>query len=226
MSDILETQIDNSVINFTTLNGVNIYGIYDPDITTLSELLESFYNNYKCKEIKNKDINIISDELQKSVYDLDSNTLMKDLNLSKITKFRLIHDMNRNTYNYKNIYAYSKIKPSNPKPRFIQVFCKTLTGKTITMDTVSNATIEDLKLIIKKKEGIPVDQLKLSFCGLDLENYKHLYEYGIQEESIIHIILRLRGGMYHETSGKNGNFGYLQTIYFVIKSNDLDKIKN
>jgi hypothetical protein len=213
MSDILE---NNSVINFITLNGVNMYGIYDPNTTTLLQVLEAFNNNYQCKEINNNEINIISNELRQSVYDLNQNTLMKDFNLSKITKFKLMHDKNRKVYGYNNIINNPNIKPSDPKPRLIQVFCKSLLGKSIIIDIMSNATIEDLKIEIEKKERMPIDAIRLLFSGVELQNFIYLYEYGIQEESIIYIIIRLRGGMFHETSGKNGIYGNLLPNYFLI----------
>ena len=86
----------------------------------------------------------------------------------------------------------------------MRLFLRTLTGKTITLEVNADMGIDMVKLLLEEKEGIPVDQPCFIFAGERLKDDRTLSDYNIQKESTIHVVLNLRGGMYHITSGRQG----------------------
>merc|ERR1711908_185161 len=73
----------------------------------------------------------------------------------------------------------------------MQIFVKTPEEKTISMEVSNCESVRILKAKVQQKEGIPLLQQRLIFAGRELEDESPISAYGVQKESILHLMLRL-----------------------------------
>jgi len=116
--------------------------------------------------------------------------------------------------------SFTKVKPIDfePKMETFPIQVKTMTGLLHTITVNPSMTVLELKCLIEKIENYTPDQQRIVYCGKQLSDEKQLKDYPIQPNVTIHLIIRLRGGMYHETSSRKDNEVLQCTIWKEIES--------
>ena len=179
-------------------------------LTILNYLFEEF--KYKCDQycqINDFKFTIGKNPIEISADPEKSNQI---LGVNPVVQMSLkFHDSMNKVY--PNI-KYQPEKFSQDDSENITMFVKQLSGKMISIRLNPNQiTVYELMMRISELEGVPVDQQRIVYGGKQLEHEYLLSHYQVQNEGTFHLILRLRGGMYNEVSGRNGEYLPLQSVF-------------
>ena len=98
---------------------------------------------------------------------------------------------------FEELISFSKSFYSNDS---FTVYVKSLTGRSIDIQITHQMSIEEMKMIIQEKDGIPIEQQRFIFAGRQLEDSMFVGMYNLTKEANINLVLRLRGGMHHKSS--------------------------
>ena len=150
--------------------------IFDKPSLTLNYCLSEKINLLKLKIKNMTGIPRFQQNLKLNGVELEDNKTLSD--------YKLMPDS--------SIYVYLPLSAIDGIS--MQVFVKTLTGKTLTIETSPLETVFEFQSKVYEKEGIPPNQQRLIFAGKQLYPKNILYDYNIQRESMVHLVLRLRGG--------------------------------
>ena len=213
--DDLCTEKYPSIAVIKTLTNKSLVCRLDFNKVTVANIIKNLIDKigYKATNINSNQINFVHNKKQWR----DRDKTLKELGcIGKLVNLEMYYKTNSNKKKEINVNnVKQKISSSNKIVRI-----RTLTGKVINIKFIDELTCEELKVLIREELGIPVDMQRLIFRGSQLEDAKILNDYDINDEDSIHLVSRLRGGMFHETSGKNGNYKPLEFAIIDIDSDE------
>lgn len=220
--NLISLNDDHGLAKFITLNDCNIYAIYNKNKTTYKNIINTFFENYSCKEVERNKIELYLLDTKKLIDEnLYSETLSTIVTPNKIITFKLRVKHNNHHKKIDNIDTDNQNKGNE-----ISIYVKALDERVYHININENNTIFQLKEKISKLTRIPSDQMRLIFSCNRLSDNEIIKNYNITNGNTVNMVLRLRGGMYHETSGKNGNYEQLKELLFLVDVNPSEVIKS
>ena len=215
-NDHIFNQMFNNIVTINTLNNNKIHIKYDPQVQSIQTIWKWFFNEfkYKCDDFNEYNYKFVDENNVEIPITSSINETKAITNTTK--KFKLMLKPKASYGEHVQVeYNPDKFKKSDTS---VMIYLKTLTGKSLTIhiNDMSNVTVDELKLFVQDSEGPLPDQQRFIFNGRQLEDGNTLESYGLKLESVIHLVLRLRGGMFNEVSGRNGAYEPLLENFYDI----------
>lgn len=116
------------------------------------------------------------------------------------------------------IISFTDVFPSQKTQETFTIQIKTMTGRFHRIHVTPSMTVMELKLQIQKVELYEPDQQRIVYSGKQLSDDKQLKDYPISDDATLHLIIRLRGGMFHETSSRKDMEPLVCTLWTEIAS--------
>jgi hypothetical protein len=213
---VLPFELDNNekLLFIKTPNQQTIISKYEKNKTTIKHVIEALKNKYKYGYIID---NVLKNDiiLQKNGEQLQDHKNLEYYGISSGNYIDSI-DIIPNKYVNKNIYN-GKEEHQSVKEE-IEICIITLSGKTINIIIPNDQKVINLKYEIYNREGIPPEQSRLIYSGHQLHDQQKLDDYKIVNGATIHLVLRLKGGMFNEVSGRNGGYEKIQsTLEYILE---------
>ena len=205
---MLHLKKDEKVLIIKTISGCPIIMKYKNNKTPVKNIYECLKNKVKYAfggggEYKTSDdfvLNYRKKNLKRNNRDISSFGITRDceiLYLIKNEKGRGSASDPLSNEEINNIVT--KYMRRRRRAGSAQIFIKTLSGHTITLDVPEDVSAEEIQCGVRQRESIPIDQQRMIYAGYELEGKTKLID-RMDEPSIneatLYIVLRLRGGMY------------------------------
>ncbi len=210
-------EIDNQKTGLLTLNTVNnkkLYLMYEIGKQSINMILNYIFNEFKYKCDQYNKLSDFKFTIGDKPLELSDDPIKSNLILGNNPVVRMgLKHYDSYCKPIPNIKYQPEKFPLDSNENTISVFVKQLTGKMIHLNLNPNeVTVYELMMRICDLEGVPVDQQRIIYGGKQLEHENLLAVYGVQNERTFQLVLRLRGGMYNEVSGRNGEYEPLQSV--------------
>jgi uncharacterized ubiquitin-like protein YukD len=186
----------------------NLWLVYE-DNHTVGKIIKTLKKNFECYN----EIYYNSETLQRHFVDEDFTKTPSELGIGK----KEIIVLTIGGPKYYEYFVKKKHDEINNKGWEMKIYYMQVCDKAKPLHVSNKHTIKDLNFMIHEKEGILPHDQRLIYKGKQLDIDKTLADYNIQEGDILNLFLRLRGGMYSETSGKAGNYGKLKNCIILVE---------
>ena len=226
---VLIVQENQRIITIKTPQNNSLHFKYTKGTKTFDDVLNALYDKIKLDTgFEREDAEFEINDLDESEHlvNEDMKQLLdkcKDIKIVRkqppktpVVKSKSCDTVPQNPYRHPTSHCVKSccVDEKGKQRKHMQIFVKTLTGRTITIPAIDTHTIDEVKGHIEMCKGIPPNQQRLIFGGKQLEDDRTVGNYNIQRESTLDLVMRLRGGMFVESSGRNGVYAHLASNTF------------